>query len=134
MNHLPTEIINHIISYTYSVQHPNLLEDIKNYHETKKEIIKKYYDLWITQHKYPEPYHKNWLINNLYRYINCYQAANIGYTYRFYNIWFRNKNLKTKKDVDKFFKKIQKKDVNTEINILWGLLNNEERDFIIRII
>lgn len=133
MNKLPTEIVNHIISYTYCLQNPELLEDIKNFHQTKKEIIKIYYDWWIIHHKFDEPEHKNWLINNLYRYTNHYQAAYLGYTDHFYNIWFRYKQLKTKKQVNIFFEKIQQKNVNTEINILWGILTIEERNSIIRL-
>lgn len=133
MNKLPTEIINHILSYTYQFQPNNLLEDIKNFHETKKEIIKIYYNKWIIQYKFPEPEHKNWLINNLYRYANVYQAAYLGYTDHFYNIWFRNIRLKTKKQVNIYFEKIQQKNVNTEINIIWGLFTSQERNYIIKL-
>ena len=42
MNKLPTDIINHIIPYTYNLQNKDILSDIKNYVESKNEVFQSY--------------------------------------------------------------------------------------------
>ena len=54
-----------------------------------------------------------------------------GYTDDFYKFFSRNKRLTTKKKVDKYIEKLETKEVNTQINIFWGLLLPEDRKIMI---
>jgi hypothetical protein len=100
INKLPSEIINIILSYTYNLQNNVLLEDIRNYINTKKQIITLYYHTWIIFFEEAEPEDKYWLINN----IICYCKK-----------W------------KKYIIRIDGKDINTQINLLWGILLPNER-------
>jgi hypothetical protein len=44
-------IINHIIPYTYNIQSPLLLEDIKNYYVVKKILMENIYDVDMIKHE-----------------------------------------------------------------------------------
>lgn len=44
INKLPDDIIQYIIPYTYQLQNKPLLNDIKNYKETKDIISELYYN------------------------------------------------------------------------------------------
>jgi hypothetical protein len=133
MNKLPIEIINNIISYTYNFQNKNLLEDIKNYRVTKERISQLYHKIYIINQGLSEPSDKHWLINNILMHINDYQPSKLGYTDNFMNIMFRNINIhiKNTEKIETFINKLFKKNVNSQINVLWGLLTSEERKFII---
>lgn len=128
---LPTDIINHIIPYTYQFQNKILLDDIKNYDETKKKLFQLYYNFWINHLGLFENEDKWWLINNILSHINNYQATMYGHIENFYNIFFRHTKLNTFKDVDKYLLALNAKSVNTQINVVWGLLLPKERNDII---
>jgi hypothetical protein len=131
INRLPNDIINYIIPYTYNFQNKELLEDIKNYNKTKCILYNYYYNLWINFYGENEPEDKYWLINDLIAYSNDYHATMNGYVNKFYNIWHRNFFFKTREEIDIYFEKIQKKEVESQINILLGLMMPEERDEVI---
>jgi hypothetical protein len=128
-NKLPKEIIYMILPYTYQLQSKELTEDIKNYHESKQLLFNKYYKIWLIY--YDEEYQlsdKEWIINDLYRYINKNKPTMYGYVDNFYNLFFRKFNIKTKKQVIECIKKFFNKPLNTQINFYWGLLNSKERN------
>ena len=108
------DIYNHIISYTYNCQDKTLLEDIQNYKETKNKINKFYT-------------HKYWLRSDIITFLNDYKGTGNGFDDKFYNILSRQYNLITKQDVDSYFIHLEHKDVTTQNNVLWGLLNPTER-------
>jgi len=54
-----------------------------------------------------------------------------GYVDNFYNIFKRNKYLKTNEDIDTYVDNLEKKDVSSRINIFLGLLTIKERNDII---
>jgi hypothetical protein len=125
---LPIEIIILIISYTYNPQSKILLEDIENYHNTKQKVFEIYYYNYIIYLQSLEQEDKNWLINDVIRYTNENCPTMYGYTDKFYNIWYRNPALKTKNDINNHILCIEKKCVNTQINLFWGILNPIERN------
>jgi hypothetical protein len=125
---LSYDVIRHIISYTYNIQDKNLLKDIKNYKETKTKIFENYTNFWIDDINFIEPEDKYWLLYDLIEYSNLYTPTNEGYVDNFYNLFFRIPLLKTKREVDKYIIKLEKKRILTQINIFWGLFTNEERE------
>jgi len=134
INKLPDDIIiNHIIPYTYNLQDKTLLDDIKNYNQTKFIILKLYQNYWLDEMNETEPEDKWWLINDLFGYTNHYNATMYGYIENFYNIFRRNSqlNIKTTQNINFYLVNLQKKEVDVQINIFWGLFTPEERnDFI----
>lgn len=130
---LPKEIIEIIISYTYEFQDKQMLEDIRNFIETRKTILTLYRTFWIDTWDGGELEDKNWLINDLHAYSNNYKASMYGYVENFYNILKRNYLLKTKIDeeLDNSIRIIEKKNVHTQINIFLGLFLSKERNDII---
>jgi hypothetical protein len=130
---LPTDIILQIIPYTYNIQNKNLLDDIINYTESKMILLELYYSYWILEAQSVDPEEdKNWLINDIFAYANNYNAIMWGYIDNFYNIFKRNIKLLTKKEIDKYIDNLQKKSVKTQINIFLGLLNINERIYLIK--
>jgi len=130
---LPKEVIERIISYTYEFQDKQMLEDIRNFIETRKTILTLYRTFWIDTWDDIEPEDKNWLINDLYAYANNYKASMYGYVDNFYNIFKRNFLLKQKTDtdIDKSIRIIERSPVNRQINIFLGLFFPKERNDII---
>jgi len=132
INRLPYDIIIHIIPYTYNLQSKFLLEDIKNYKKVKISLLEIYKYIWIEWvGSNTQDDDKYWLINDLIAYSNDYNATMLGYVDKFYEIWKRNNFLKTRQEIDFYFKKIEKKNVSTQINIVLGLLTPTERNEIL---
>jgi hypothetical protein len=127
IRHLPLEIINKIIPYTYHLQNPLLLSDIKNFCETKEELISIYNTVWIRDFsQYPNA-SRYWLINDILAYTNNYHSLYYGYIPYFYTIFLRHINLHTKTEVDQFIQKFLEMPINMQINIFWSLLGPDER-------
>lgn len=125
INKLPIDIVRYIIPYTYNIQNKNLLVDIKNYSKTKTKLYNIYYNYWILALGEEEPEDKNWIINDIFRHLNNYQLFEMRYSKYIYDIFTRNICIK---DIKKYIKNFEKKTVNTQINIFWGLFTSEERD------
>jgi len=135
-NKLPKEIIYYIIlPYTYQLQSKELTEDIKNYHESKQILFNKYHKTWIINYTECKPSDKEWIINDLYRYINKNKPTIDGYVDDLYDIFCRKFNRKTEEHICEYIKRIREyihkldnKQLNTQINFYWGLLNSKERN------
>lgn len=126
---LPKELINIIITYTYSPQSNHLLEDIKHNYITKELLYTFYFNYWLSTHDEIE--YKYWLFNDILGYTNSNQATMYGYTDEFYSIMSRNIILTKKQKIDKYIESLEHKPVDSLINIFWGLLTIQEReDFI----
>jgi hypothetical protein len=130
---LPIEIIARIISYSYKVQDKILLNDIKNFVESRKTLFTLYYKYWI---EYEIGYAEDsddicWLINDLSAYSNDYKATMYGYIDKHYNIFKRYLYLKTNSDVDKFNRILNRKSVRTQINVFLALFTEKERNDVI---
>jgi hypothetical protein len=127
---LPTDVIQHILSYTYCPQNKNLLVDLANYTETKEQLLDLYYDFWVTKmQEFGED--KNWLINDIFGFANNEKPTMCGYVDNFYNIFKRNIFLQTNEKIDKYVYNLEKKPSPNQINIFLGLLTvNERNDFL----
>lgn len=125
---LPDEVISIIISYSYTPQPKSLMDDIRNFKESKIHLLERYYDYWTVrmQSLDPEEY-TYWLINDLFSYANHAHPSIFGYVETFYNIFRRNVFLFTKAQVDHYVNLLEKKEVISQINILLGLFTVNER-------
>ena len=128
IKNLPLDIIRRIIPYTYNLQNRVLLADIQNYKETKTRVLELYHTFWISHLGLNETGDKWWLINNIMSHLNDYQASMYGHVEPFYDIFLRNRKLKSFNDVDNFLIKLNMKNVDAQINIVWGLLIPSERN------
>ena len=129
---LPIDIILYIIPYTYNLQNKNLLNDIRNYTETRSLLLKTYYEYWIIDAESPDSEEDtNWLINDIMLYTNNDKATMYGYVDNFYNIFKRNVSLHTNNNIDKYIINLYKKTAKTQINIVLGLLTMNERNDVI---
>jgi hypothetical protein len=128
---LPMDIIHHIIPYTYNFQKKDLLDDIKNYTESKTILSNYYYNYWIIFIQSQEPQDKYWLVNDLFAYANNYNPSMYGYVEEFYNIFKRNTFLQSNQDIDRYILNLEKKDVTTQINVFLGMLTPNQRNDII---
>jgi len=133
MCRLPTEVIQHIIGYTVSPQSPNLRKDIHSFLRSKRRIMYLYDQYWTVDMGELEGEYKYWIANDIISYANSYQGTMYGLVDNFYTIFYRNLWLKNSLDIGVFWNHLQKKPVDTQINILWGLLLPEERDTLISI-
>ena len=133
IHNLPLDLVRYIIPFTYSPTNKHILNDIINFHKTKQVLLNLYFDFWIIKLHDIEPEDKYWLINDIYRYYNNKIALMHGYVDDFYNKFRRNILLhtKTKEEIDKYFNWLKTKNANTQINILWGVLSSEERNFFV---
>jgi hypothetical protein len=125
---LPVDIIHFIIPYTYEPQSNALTDDIQSVYTTKKTIYPLYYNRFVTLFDEPEPSDKEWLINDLFRFSNQKKPTMNGYVDHFYNLFLRNPFLKTRDEVDRYIMKTKSRDINTQINIFWGLFTSKERN------
>jgi len=129
---LPDDIILRIIPYTYNLQNKNLLDDIKNYKETKTILFELYHQYWIVDAQSVDPDEDiGWLINDIFAYANNYKATMYGFTYNFYDIFKRNISLQRFDAIDKYIYNLEKKSISIQINIFLGLLTIKERKDII---
>ena len=128
---LPEEIVDYIIPFTYQLQNISLLEDIKNFNETKELILDLYYNYWIVHLEETEHEDKYWIINDLFAFFNNYEAIMYGYTEKFYNIFRRNQSLQSNETINNYVSLLEDKQVDSQINILWALLTPKERSDII---
>jgi hypothetical protein len=118
---MPNEVIKLILCYTHSYQAKHLLNDIENITIIKRELIQKYWGYWGDNER------NEWLINDIYSYMNEYHAMMYGYRDKFYNIFFRHIGVKNNLQFDKYIKNVGERIVESQINILLGLLTPEER-------
>jgi hypothetical protein len=129
IRNLPMDIVLRIIPYTYQLQQRPLLDDIENFTKTKTRLLESYYQYWTIEIQEPEPdEYKWWLINDFFGYANGNQATMYGYIDKFYNIFLRNHFLQSDQAVNKYIKKLEKKDISTQINIFLGLFTVKERN------
>jgi hypothetical protein len=123
INKLPLEVIYLIISFSYNIQNKDLLCDIKDIYISKSKILNLYKD--ITYLIYDDHY-EYLLIYDLFTYVNGQHI--MRYTDDFFNFFFRNKMLKSKNDIIEYILYMNKKDINTRLNIYWSLMTINERE------
>lgn len=127
---LPIDIVNYIISYTYSPQSKELTNDIKSYFKTKKKVFTYYHNMWF-DNMY-EDSDKIWLINDLFSFANDYNPTIFSYVDSFYTIFSRNFMLKSDYNkIKMYISNLENEKIDKQINIFWGILTPDERkDFI----
>jgi hypothetical protein len=129
MNRLPMDIVLQIIPYTYHLQDKKLLDDIRDYNETKAVLFELYHHFWIIERQSLDAEEdKNWLINDIFAYVNNHHATMYGYVEKFYDIFKRHIFLQTNEKIDKYVCQLEKKQIATQINIFLGLLTIKERN------
>ena len=132
LSFLPVEIINIIIPYTYQLQSKLLTRDIESFYTTRLAVQDLYHYQYVVVFGEPEPSDRDWLINDIFGLSNQYFPTINGYVDYFYNLFFRNRFLKTREDVLRYIQKTETKEVNTQINIFWGLFSIEERNIFLK--
>ena len=125
---LPQDIQRHILSYIHQPQPSFLLEDIRSFVDTKNELLRKYYEFWVIQLNMHEPEDRRWLLNDFFYYANHYKPTMFGYSNAFYRLFKRMYGINTLQAVDTFVRKLGKKDLDTQINVVLGLFTPTQRD------
>ena len=129
---LPADIVAHILPYTYLVQPPALLHDVRNYRDTKVKLLDMYRQYWIERAEEPEPEDVHWLINDLIAYANDDHATMFGFVEPFYAIFRRHVRLHSHESVVHYVSTMLTKRPIVQINIVLGLFTPHERDEVVR--
>lgn len=133
-SHLPDELIREcVLPYSYSPQPPELCADIRSFHNTYTNICE-IYDL-----AYPvDDESKEWLSNDIVRYLNDDFATMYGYRLFYINV-YRRIYMNRQKHADNIIKCIKKMEdaYPIDIKIHIALLTPQERlhleDFLMEI-
>ena len=121
MNNLPNDVLLHIIAYTYSPQKSELLNDMKNFYDTKHKVIKNY----TSRESDLDPY--EWIMNDIFRFANEYQPTIYGFTNNFINIFLRNPRI-SRETFTSYIEKFESMSCTQQINIFLSLLTIHERN------
>lgn len=125
MNNLPNELLLKILSYTYEPQNKTLLQDIRDFHESKLTIDTFYSEKW---NPFVNECPRDWIINDIFIFMNDHIPTMFGYCKKCKDIINRNPFVK---NTDNFIFRTEIKHVDSQINIFLGLLTVQERkDFI----
>ena len=125
---IPTCIILKILSYTYKFQPKDLLDDIKNYYKTKKYLLDTYYKIYSRNYRIAISDSYDWLVCDLYRYLNSYISIENELNMKISDIYSRYFIKKKKVNIDQYIKIIYRKCNNkSELNRLIGIMYKEER-------
>jgi hypothetical protein len=133
----PIEIQYKIMSYSYSPQSHHLCQDIKNYFETINYLRIYYRNIYIEEWGEELPEDQYWLVNDVLGFMNDYYPIFLGYRHHFCEIINRSQvyrnwsNKRFENVVDTFIKKLNNSNVTRHINVIWGLLLPEERNYFI---
>ena len=132
MPNLPFEIIQHIMGYAANPQSLRLRRDIETYILSKRRLYFIYNQFWTIHMGVQEPEYKYYITNDLISYINNDYGTKYGFEERFYRILSRNLRLTSDLDIDVYWNRLQTLSVDTQNNLLLGLLLPEERDDVIK--
>lgn len=124
---LPNELIRKIRFMSHKVQKNELLNDIKMFYRTNNLLRQLYYMRIIVRERQSKPEDLNWLINDMFAFLNEEVALMHGYVDSFYEFFMRKPNLNTKKQVEKFIDKLEKGSVSRQINIFIANMTLNER-------
>jgi hypothetical protein len=146
---LPIHIVYKILSYFHKEQPIDLLHDIKHFYNSTN-IILYYYEIKMLSFDqlYNNAIH-DWLVNDLFLYMNLYMPTMWGYMPKFYKIILRNpfinpnsrqkyyypKNLCDDSDYTyktyMYIRNLDKLPSSRVFNLLWGLFHKKEREHFI---
>jgi hypothetical protein len=111
LHKLPVHIIHHILSYSYNVQSKKLLSDIQNYYATKQLLFES------------QPH--TFILHDLHYFINWFQEDFIS---SYYATFFRHYMISNIASVLQYIRVMQRFPLQTQINIIWGLMHPYERN------
>ena len=117
---LPQELHRYVLSYTYSPQPKDLLDDIRNFHASLY-VIKEIYrcnKMIFAGDDDASTWVEDWIINDLYGWLNDDMPVMHGFREKFVNLIQRNPyySLFTRFTTEE-----------SELRIFWGLLNPNQR-------
>ena len=124
---LPYEIVEIIRRYTYLHQPYLVLNDIKNYYQTRKIASQLYYDAYKDNFDNCPNDDILWFSNDILIYMNKRQPIMFGYVAKYYDIMLRSYNINSIPKVIKYTDYLEKHNPQKEINVYWGLLYPNER-------
>lgn len=129
MNKLPIDIIReHIIPYTYSPQPNDLCNDIRSFKKMYVILTELYEKLYINHHPLED---KEWLINDMERWMNNDKPTMFGYTDRYINIIRRIYSLRNKCYAELCIyadNYLNNQPIQREIQLKLGALKENERE------
>jgi len=137
LNRIPDDVLREcIIPYTYAPQPKELCEDIRNYFEVSNDLFDMYRKEYINGYENED---KEWLINDITRFMNQDQATMYGYI-DYYIHFFRRMYRLQNADRDKIIKFFENselypfpRDINRNIALMTPAERKQLRDFIMRI-
>ena len=119
---LPEDIRRHIIPYTYMTQKADVLLDIIQFHTTLDHVTQVYKNQW-------SPSNVNdwadWLINDIFAWLNDNVPTILGYRQSFHNVWNRFPLFKNDAVIN--LRVLERKNPITQVRVFWGLLTPTER-------
>ena len=133
---LPQELHRHVLSYTYSPQPKDLLDDIRNFHASLY-VIKEIYrcnKMIFAGDDDASTWVEDWIINDLYGWLNDDMPVMHGFREKFLHLIQRNPyySLFTRFTTEEIILLLGMKSGKSELRIFWGLLNpNQRQKFIL---
>lgn len=128
---LPYELFEKIRRLTYKPQPKELLNDIMDYYTTKMEVSRYYYNKYKKNNNTRMNIDKLWLENDINYYLNHKIPIIRHIEDKYINIIKRLFLMKNKSDYDIVMfitnKIVYTRDIEKQINFLWGLMNKVER-------
>ena len=124
IDNLPLELVFKISTYILRPQSKELMYDLRHFHISKEKGMKIYTDRFYEE---PEVI-ISWFVNDICSYTNSYFPSMYGFLEKYYDIFFRFPKMKSKQDIITFSFKMCYLDLETELNIRWGILTPKERD------
>ena len=130
IQNLTSDLQSKILSYTYCPQPCDLLYDIQDYGYSLETTKQFYFTKYMVElEDFYEKTDLNWLFDDILEYI-----ANNIFKIDYYEFWRRLYMLRnsTETEINYYVAYIfYHKDIEIQINILWGILKPDERDDII---
>lgn len=128
---LPQELHRHVLSYTYSPQPKDLLDDIRNYQASLnilKEIYRCNQTIFAGIDNSPT-WMADWIINDLYGWLNDDMPIMYGFRDHFLDLIQRNPYYSLfSRTTEEIILLLGKKSGESEMRIFWGLLNPIQRE------
>jgi hypothetical protein len=132
---LPSEIFDIILSYSYSPQPRELMEDIRHYYKSRNIIFRLYlqkYSRYLIERERPYYYYLKetnyWLIHDIFVYSTNNNILLEDYDSKVFTIWKRNPFLNTEDKIIHFVYFLDLFPKSRQINLFWGIFTIEERD------
>jgi hypothetical protein len=137
LNRIPDDVLREcIIPYTYAPQSKELCEDIRNYFEVSNDLFDMYRKEYINGYENED---KDWLINDITRFMNQDQATMYGYIdyyIQFFRRMYRLQNADRDRIIN-FFKNSElypfPRDINRNIALMTPVERKQMKNFIMRI-